>query len=568
MSIPKEPRQLMINLMYLVLTALLALNVSAEVMNAFFDLDKSLKNSNALTKVGVTATQKGMQTMLDKKPTIKAPLNDGIDEINAEVDAFVEYIDEIQAKLIDASGNGDGEVNAADYTYEDINGKPKGKKNKDVTTKLMVLGADAGYGESGTMYQGDGPYGPEIAAKVEELKQKMIEIYSNTVSNEAVMKEGKLTKDEVADRIEGFTNSVPLAIESLESIKKKAKPGTVLESDDNAAAWTKYKFKQMPLAACLPALTKLQTDARNTQATAVNKFAELVGGREIKLNKFFPVINAKKGYVIKGEKFEAEVQIGAYSSEFAKNATISVNGKKVTLKDGVGQFSEPTSATGKKKLKLVANVINPLTGEKFTGDSEFEYEVGVRSASVSADMMNVFYIGVDNPVSVTVAGSPSRSVKVNGSNCSVSGSNGKYNVTAKKPGEATINVTAEGFPNTPYKFRIKRIPDPVPVLGAGPNKKGGAMGNGEFKAQGGLAVILENFDFKAQCKVDGYELTRVAKRQDPVSAGNRGARYGSDASRLVNAASPGDTYYFDNVKARCPGDSAGRRLPSIVFKIK
>ena len=203
-----------------------------------------------------------------------------------------------------------------------------------------------------------------------------------------------------------------------------------------------------------------------------------------------------------------------------------------------------------------------------SGNSEFEYEVGVRSASVSADKMNVFYIGVDNPVSVSVAGAPSNSVKATCSGCNMNGSGGKFNVTVSKPGDITINVTAEGFPSTPFKFRGKRIPNPVPVLGAGPNKNGGLMGNGEFKAQQGLAAILEGFDFDAKCQIQGYELTRVAKRQDPVSSVNPGARYGGDAKRLVNAAKPGDTYYFDKVKARCPGDSAGRKLPSIVFKIK
>ena len=300
----------------------------------------------------------------------------------------------------------------------------------------------------------------------------------------------------------------------------------------------------------------------------VNKFAELVGGREIKLNKFFPVINAKKGYVIKGEKFEATVQIGAYSSEFGKNSSIKVNGQSVRLKDGVGTFSETASNTGKRKLKLVSNVKNPITGETYSSNSEFEYEVGVRSATVSADKMNVFYIGVDNPVSVTVAGVSSNDVKASCSGCNMSGSRGKYTVKADRPGDATINVSGGGLPNTPFKFRVKRIPDPAPVLGAGPNKKGGALGNGEFKAQLGLAAILEGFDFDAKCNIQGYELTRVAKRQDPVSVVNRGGRYASDSKRLVGQAKPGDTYYFDNVKARCPGDKAGRKLSSIVFKIK
>ena len=556
MSIPKEPRQLMINLMYLVLTALLALNVSAEVMNAFFDLDKSLKVSNKLTSDGVKSTKEGIQPLLDKKPKLKAPLNEGIDAINTEVEEFIGYIDDVYAKLIDGSGDKNGVVDEGDYIKGDMAaGKPLGKKNKDITTRLLVLGDPA---------TGEEPYGPIIKGKVAELKAKLIEIYSNTIRNKDVMTEGKLKKEEVEERIAAIVASIPLQVETDEEILAKSKDG-------KQKTWSEYKFKQMPLAAVMPSLTKLQTDARNAQGTMVNKLAELVGGRELKLNKFFPVMNAKKGYVIKGEKFEAEVAIGAFSSDFAKTSSISVNGQRVKLNaEGKGTFSETATSTGKKKLKLTANVVNPLSGEKMSGNSEFEYEVGVRSASVSATKMNVFYIGVDNPVEVSVAGASSNSVKAttSGGGSSMNGSGGKYTVKVTKPGDVTISVSAEGFPSTPFKFRSKRIPDPVPQLGAGPNKKGGVMGNGEFKAQQGLAAMLEGFDFDAKCNIQGYELTRVAKRQDPVSAVNPGARYGGDAKRLVNAAKPGDTFYFDKVKARCPGDSAGRKLPSIVFKIK
>ncbi len=549
MSIPKEPRQLMINLMYLVLTALLALNVSAEVMNAFFDLDKSLKTSNELTAQGVESTKKGIQPLLEKKPLLQAPLNEGIDAVNKEVSSFVTYLEEIKDNLIDASGDKNGAHDAGDYVKGDMNNKPKGKKNKDVTTRLLVLG------EPGKNIE---PQGPIMARRVGELKTKLIEIYSNTVRNEDVMKEGKLTDDEVKERIESIVASLPLQIESEEEIQKKSKDG-------KAKSWEEYKFKQMPLAACLPAITKLQTDARNSEATIVNKLAELVGGREIKLNKFFPVINAKKGYVIKGEKFEATVQIGAYSSEFGKNSSISVNGKSVPLKDGVGTYTETASSTGKRKLKLASNVTNPITGEKYASTSEFEYEVGVRSAVVSADKMNVFYIGVDNPVSVTAAGVSSNEVKANCSGCNLKGGNGKYVVTADRPGDATINVSGGGLPSTPFKFRVKRIPDPVARLS---KSQGGKMGTGEFKAQGGVGAFLDGFDFDAKCKIQGYTLTYVAKRQDPVESVNPGARYNDKSNRLVRNAKPGDIYYFDNVKARCPGDKAGRPINSLVFRIK
>ena len=552
MSIPKEPRQLMINLMYLVLTAMLALNVSAEVMNAFFDLDKSLKTSNSLTKQGIKSTKDGIQPLLEKKPLLREPLNNGISDVNTEVKDFVDYIEGIKNELLDKSGNKDGTYDENDHYEGSFDNKPIGKKNKDVTTRLLVEGDPT---------TGAEPHGPTIAEKVGTLKTKLIEIYTKTIQNKDVMKEGKLEDKEVKERIEGIISSIPLSIESDEEIAKKSQDG-------KEKSWSEYKFKQMPVAAVLPILTKLQTDATNSEATIVNKLAELVGGREIKLNKFFPVINAKKGYVIKGEKFESTVQIGAYSSEFGKNSTITVNGQRVPLKDGVGTFTETASNTGKRTLKLTCNVKNPLTGETFSENSTFEYEVGVRSVTVSADAMNVFYIGVDNPVSVAVAGASSNEIKASCSGCTMSGSRGKYTVTATKPGDATINVSGGGLPNTPFKFRVKRIPNPVASLNPVNKEDGGQIGNGKFKAMGGIFAMLENFDFDAKCKIQGFELTRQAKRADPVSEINRGATYSASARSLVQKAKPGDTYYFDNVKARCPGDKAGRKINSMIFKIK
>lgn len=84
------------------------------------------------------------------------------------------------------------------------------------------------------------------------------------------------------------------------------------------------------------------------------------------------------------------------------------------------------------------------------------------------------------------------------------------------------------------------------------------MGSGEFKAQLGLAAVLgDDFDFDAKCRMMGYEITKVAKRQDAISKTNNGSKYSSDVIRMVRSAKPGDMYYFDKIKAKCPGDSAG-----------
>jgi hypothetical protein len=93
------------------------------------------------------------------------------------------------------------------------------------------------------------------------------------------------------------------------------------------------------------------------------------------------------------------------------------------------------------------------------------------------------------------------------------------------------------------------------------------MNSGEFKAQRGLFAVLENFDFDARCEILGYQIVRVPRRQDPEVEANRGGGYGAEARGLVERAKAGDTYYFENVKAKCPGDASGRDINQLVFKI-
>ena len=95
------------------------------------------------------------------------------------------------------------------------------------------------------------------------------------------------------------------------------------------------------------------------------------------------------------------------------------------------------------------------------------------------------------------------------------------------------------------------------------------MGNGEFKAQGGISAILENFDFEVKCDLVGFETTYLKKRQDPSPpTANSGARFNEKVLSMIRQAAPGDAYFFDDIRAKCPGDSQPRNLGSIAYKIK
>ncbi len=545
MSIPKEPRQLMINLMYLVLTALLALNVSAEVMNAFLSINKSLEVTNGNTVKALDATQKSLDDLLKDDAKRKyRPLQPAIQTIRDEVASFSEYVEDLKVQLIDGSGDKNGSHDDGDYVMKKGERyKLKGIKNKDITTKMMVV---------------DG-LGDELEAKIIDSRAKIVKAYSDVLTDHG--KTFGLKAEEIKKRVENFEANLTLNVtDEWQNSDKKS--------------WAEFSFKQMPVAAVLPSLTKMITDARNAESSGVNQLAELSGGRVIEFNQFFPVISAKKGYVIKGDKFEAEVSVGTYSDQInPSDVTITINGQsKRPNKDGKVVFTETANTLGKRTLKLGAAVKNPLTGEVSKGNSEFSYEVGESSLTVSADKMNVFYIGVPNPISISAAGVNSNSLKVSaggGGGASLKKvNNSQYTVTVTKPAplgqECEIRVSADGL-NKKAKFRVKRIPDPVAKLG---KSSSGAMGNGEFKAQAGVLAILENFDFDAKCQISGFIVTRQAKRADPVDKANRGPRYSGDTKALIMRAKPGDVYYFDNVKAKCPGDPAGRKINSMVFKIK
>ena len=510
MSIPKEPRQLMINLMYLVLTAMLALNVSAEIINAFFMIDKGIKKSNEIVGKGNDAIISAITKQVEAYPQYKE-YEDKAKEAHEISKEFYAYVKGIREEIIEAAGGIDPETQ-----------KPKDKKNKDLTTRILV----------------DEGRGAELEKKIKETREKF---------------EALMAGDPDKEAIETVMNNLALNVD--DAYKKSDK-----------SSWAEYNFKQMPVAAVIPMFTKFQNDAKTSETALLNYFAEKAQGTDIKFDSFEPVVSARKGYIIKGETYEAEVFLSASSTQNSGNTRISAGGRSLPVKDGKGTYKVTTSSTGTKKYNVSISVTNPLTKETKTFKKEFEYEVGERSVTVSADKMNVFYIGVKNPVSVVAAGIPSTSLKVSPSGISLNKTgNGKYTATATRPGNATITVSGGGLKSTQFKFRVKRIPDPIARLG---NKNSGALGTGEFKAQGGVAAWLDNFDFEAKCRVEGFIMTRVAQRQDPVDAPNRGARFGGQAERLKNMASPGDIYYFENIKARCPGDAAARKINSLVFKIK
>ncbi|MGB4960309.1 MAG: GldM family protein [Saprospiraceae bacterium] len=524
MSIPKEPRQLMINVMYLVLTALLALNVSAEIFNAFEMVDKGLIKANDALDAANRDLPAEIIKGAKKKPEL-ATYADRVDKVSQISKEGSDYIKQIMDSVIDEAGDRNKVNDSGDYILmENGTRELKGKRDYSATTIILV---------------GNG--------KGDSLKNKMIEIKSKF-----------LALVDVADTAV-LSTKLPISIDE-ESWKK---------SVNKKESWADFTFGHMPLGACLPIFSKFNNDIKSSEATILNYLAGKVGlTDDIVLNKFRVVSAPIKSYVIKGEKFETDIFLSAAADNTSNTGIkISVNGAPLGLdKEGAAKWSTIANAVGIKKYEAVASVTNPVTGEVNEYKQIFEYEVGERSVTISAAKMNVLYIGVDNPIEVSAAGVPSGQINVSmdGGDISRNG-DGTFTAKVSQQGNATIYVKAPNL-NSNKIFRVKRIPDPTPLLGG--KERGGDIGNGTFKAHEAVIPLLEGFDFDARCNLAGFTLTRVAKRQDPESAPNRGARIEGGAAALKAKATPGDKYVFADIRCKCPGDVADRQLGQLVFDIK
>ena len=531
MSIPKEPRQLMINIMYLVLTAMLALNVSAEIFNAFKVLDQGLVKSNRALDFSNEPMQNAIHEAAKAKPSLQT-YAERVDPIRKEAEAISDFISEIKDSIINASG---GYV--MDPITEQLTTELKGEKDTDVTTRILVDDPMKNGNKDG---------------KGEELKSRLLQF-----------KSGISKYIDEADR-DRFQTEIAVNVDD-DTWREVGK-----------SSWSHMNFYQMPVQAVIPIFNKYINDVKSTEAAALNYLGKKVGiGKDdVVLSEFTVVAAPEKSYIIKGEPYKADVFLTATAgNDSGTKIELSVNDRPLRLDaKGRGQYLVNTSETGRKTYTASAKVYNPITEKTTSYTKEFSYEVGERSVAISPTKMNVFYIGVDNPVEISAAGTNSNTLTASMSGAGGGkirrAADGTFVVTVNTPTRrndyAEVNVKAEGL-DVSKKFRVKRIPDPIPQLS---NSKGGVMSSGEFKLQNGLFAVLENFDFKAECSIEEFRLVRVPKRTDAKVSVNAGGTFSAKSKALVEQAIPSDKFYFEDIKCKCPGDSRLRDLGLMVFKIK
>jgi gliding motility-associated protein GldM len=497
----ETPRQRMIGILYLVLLGLIALNVPENLLDAFKNITRSLDASTKNVNTSLQNTYSSFEAKVKTQPD-KAKYLDAAKEASkatAELNAFIE---ETKEKLKAAGGGINPEI-------DDITAR----ENLDISSEIMINGKRA----------------DELKEKIDATKAKLLQL---------------LGKDAAGMNF------------SLNTDPPASRPGIQDKSWQDA-----YFGEGIPLGATITTLAKIEADSKNAENEVVKKLYSNVDKAEVTLNSFKAVAVAPSSYVLAGQQYKAEIYLTAYDSH--SNPTITVNGSSVPTSNGVGTYTVTASGEGVHTLTGDLAVKSVDGGpDKHYALSPQTYMVARPSAVVSPDKMNVLYIGVPNPVTVSAPGVPTSALNVSMSGGSISGSAGHYTVKVSNIGDAKITVTGEkGMVLGSSAFRVKRIPDPKAQFGG---KSGGSTSAANLRGQDRLFAKLEGFDFDAKFNVTRFTLFIIKPRQDPIIySGSSGELTGAMKSAM-GSVTTGTTVVFKDIVAVGP-DGSPRAVDAIVL---
>ncbi|HSO86607.1 MAG TPA: gliding motility protein GldM [Draconibacterium sp.] len=529
---PETPRQKMINMMYIVLTAMLALNVASEVLEAFRLIDSSLIHTlNAVDMKNQQIYSSFEQAYLENPAKVQE-WKQKADEVQNKSKEINVFISTLKEDLVNYSGS---ELISADNPYEPgtfILITQKGdtlqiKKEDDLngTSEFMIT-----------------------QKKASELKDKI-----NTYKNELVAVLG----DEDAE----LKDAVLRTLETNDPV------GSLKETSEKKT-WESMHFENTPMAAILTVLSKIQIDVKNSEANVLNYLYSQIDAGSFKFNKLGARVIANSNIVFQGEPYEAEVFLAA--EDTTQQPEISINGRPAEVKDGKAIYKVSTSEPGVFKW---SGLIKYKTPDGIFKDYKFEqtYQVTKPSITMSATKMNVFYRGLDNPFDIS-GGIPKEDLEIEMENGKVTKSGDAFLIRPTELDEqgkrtkvtvfAKVNGTRK-IVGTSY-WRVKKVPDPVAQVAG---KSGGDIRKEVLAIQDGVLAVLEDFDFDFKYKVTQFELQTTGAGGYTIIKKSTSNRFTTEQKELLKRSNPESLVYIGNIKA-IGDDGSTRDLKGITFTVK
>lgn len=546
------PRQKMIGMMYLVLTALLAMNVSKDILTAFVVVNEGLERTNTNFGKKNDKTYQDFKAALEKDPNKTKPYYDNAMAAQKATKELVEYIEKLKKHLIKETDKIEDPKVADTITLHHVNAKD----NYDIPTSVMI-GSEPSNPKTGEFTALD------LRKKIEDYKKKMSSLFND---DKLFLPGDKKAMEEK------INNGLAL-------------PGGV--ENGVPAPWEIINFYHLPLAGVITNLSAIQASVQNTESEVIQKLLAAVKGKDFTFDKLVAKVIAPSSYLIQGEEYKADVLLVAFNSTSSPKIYIcpvdttkggdvdprlnkSDLGKELPVEGGMGKYKAGTGSTGEQKWSGVIQVEKPGGGFEYHAFAA-SYMVAPPALVVSPTKMTVMYIGVDNPVDISVPGYGPESIVPSISAGSLSpdpAKKGSY--IARVPNgtkEATISVSVKQDGKTKplssgVKFRVKSIPDPIAMVAG--KESGGSASKSTIKS-GGVAAILKGFDFELKVTVSSFNMV-VTTGSDTKIESAQGNKFTAAQQAAIDKMRPGSRLIIEDAKVRMP-DGTVRTLPPFTIKV-
>lgn len=484
--------------------AMLALNISTEVLNGFSIVEESLNRTTANSGKENKAIFDDFEEQMRKNPAKVRQWFEKATEVKNMSDSLYNYAQSLKRQIVMEA---DGE-----------DGNPADIKNKDDLEAASQVMLAPGTGQGKKLYDAINSYRENILRFVSDPLQK--KIISSNLSTAVPQNDNTLGKN-----------------------------------------WQEYMFEDMPAAAAVTLLSKLQSDIRYAEGEVLHTLVANIGLKDIRVNKLEAFVVPSSTKLFPGDRMTAKMVMAAVDT--TQVPEVYVNGRKIngdTYSFNVGGVGEYNFSGYILMHDIAGNVLRRDFNQKY---SVVAPPLAPTGATLSADLMNVLYAGFENPISVSVSNTPQSSVSVSMSGGSIRSTGaGHYIAVPSAVGQdVTFNVSAKGKSVGSFTFHVRKLPDPTAYIALGTDRfKGGGLQKGALMGSAGIKAAIDDGLLDIPFKVLSFETVFFDNMGNAVPLASSGASFSPRQKEQFRQLSRNKRFYITRVTAIGP-DGITRKLP-------
>ncbi len=501
----------MINLMYVVLMAMLALNVSNEVLNGFLIVGESIGRTTENSMKDNLAIYQAFEEQMKANPQKVKEWYEKAQQVKQMSDSLYNFAAELKLAIAQEADGKDGDPNNL-----------KGQEDLEASNQVM-LAPGRGRGE-------------ELKKAIESYRERILKMIPDTAKQRSIRSD--------------LTTEVPADKRSL------------------GKNWQETQFEAMPAIAAVTILSKLQGDVRNAEKEVLHTLVQNIDVKDIRVNLLEAFVIPNSQTIVRGDKFSAKIVMAAVDTTQVPD--IYIGNQKVSLNNNV--YERVCTSTGDFTLAGYIETVNG-NGDKLRRNFEQKYTVVDPSATVSADLMNMLYAGYSNPISVSVPGVPLNKIQASMTNGTLTPTGpGKFIARPSKIGQdavITVTSTNTGKPQQmgQFTFRVRRLPDPTPFIAMADEKgnptrfKGGGMAKQSLMGIDGIGAAIDDGILDIGFRVLSFETVFYDNMGNAVPMVGEGDKFSARQKDTFRKLTRNRRFYISRVKAIGP-DGIERTLPT------